>query len=328
MHYHRKPRWALPESRGTPEAIARGRRAFLGGAAAAAGGLAGVGGLFAGAPAQAAAPLEPFTPTPPTNPAFADAGRPVTAEKLNTRYNNFYEFGTTKDIADKAKQLPTDPWRLVIDGLVSKPLEIDVDELIKKMPIEERVVRHRCVEAWAMVAPWIGFPLPALLAMVEPQPEARYVRFETFKNVDVAPNQRTFWYPWPYVEGLSLAEAANPLSFMVVGAYGKVLHHQFGAPIRLHTPWKYGFKHIKSVVRITLTEKRPVSFWEELQGAEYGFWANVNPEVDHPRWSQATERVLGTDERVPTQLFNGYAPEVADLYAGEIFRQMGDALYR
>jgi sulfoxide reductase catalytic subunit YedY len=156
---------------------------------------------------------------------------------------------------------------------------------------------------------------------------AKYVRFETFQNPDVARGQRQFWYPWPYVEGLTMAEAANPLSFLVVGAYGKTLHDQFGAPIRLHTPWKYGFKHIKSIVRVSFVEERPVSFWEQLQDAEYGFWANVNPAVDHPRWSQATERVLGSDERVPTQLFNGYAEQVAHLYDG-MEADVGERLWR
>ncbi|MEO1328586.1 MAG: protein-methionine-sulfoxide reductase catalytic subunit MsrP [Pseudomonadota bacterium] len=324
MHYHRRPRWALPESAVTPEHIAVDRRAFLAGTALTAAGLA----LGAPSIARADAPLDPFAPKPPLNPDFADAGRPVTSEDLNARYNNFYEFGTSKDIADRAQALPADPWTLTVDGLVGKPLSMDVDDLIKKLPIEERIVRHRCVEAWSMVAPWIGFELSHLLKMVEPQPEARFVRFESFNDSSFAPNQRTFWYPWPYVEGLTLAEAGNPLSFMVVGAYGKVLHKQFGAPIRLHTPWKYGFKHIKSVTKITLTDEQPVSFWEELQGREYGFWANVNPEVSHPRWSQATERVLGSDERIPTELFNGYGEEVAALYQGERFEKLGDRLYR
>lgn len=178
-----------------------------------------------------------------------------------------------------------------------------------------------------MVVPWIGFPLSALLARARPLGSAKFVRFETFQNPDIARGQRQFWYPWPYVEGLTVEEAANPLSFMVMGAYGKILHKPFGAPIRLHTPWKYGFKHIKSIVRISLTDEQPLSFWEELQAAEYGFWANVNPAVDHPRWSQATERVLGTDERVPTELFNGYGPEVAHLYEG-MEAQVGDRLWR
>ena len=178
-----------------------------------------------------------------------------------------------------------------------------------------------------MVVPWIGFPLSALLAEVGPQSGAKYVRFETFLDPDIARGQRQHWYPWPYTEGLTLEEAGNELSFMVMGAYGRVLHKVFGAPIRLHTPWKYGFKSIKSITRMTLTNERPVSFWEELQASEYGFWANVNPEVDHPRWSQATEEVLGTDERVPTKLFNGYGEQVAHLYEG-LEADYGDRLWR
>lgn len=177
-----------------------------------------------------------------------------------------------------------------------------------------------------MVAPWIGFPLAALLDLAKPQAGAKYVRFETFLDKSVAPGQRQPWHPWPYVEGLTMAEAAHPLAFMVTGAYGKVLHKQFGAPVRLHLPWKYGFKSIKSIRRISFVAERPISFWEELQAREYGFWANVNPAVAHPRWSQASERVLGTDERVPTEIFNGYGAEVASLYAG--MEGLGDALYR
>jgi sulfoxide reductase catalytic subunit YedY len=195
------------------------------------------------------------------------------------------------------------------------------------MPIEERVIRHRCVEAWSMVTPWIGFPLAALVAEAKPLGSAKFLRFETFLDSDVARGQRQHWYPWPYVEGLTMAEATNELAFMVVGAYGRVLHKQFGAPIRLHTPWKYGFKSIKSITRISFVEEQPVSFWEELQAKEYGFWANVNPEVAHPRWSQATEEVLGTGERVPTQLFNGYGAQVASLYTG-MEAQLGDRLWR
>lgn len=167
-----------------------------------------------------------------------------------------------------------------------------------------------------MVVPWIGFPLAALVALADPTSDAKYVRMQTLEDRDTMPGLRQSWYPWPYTEGMTLDEATNPLAFMVVGAYGKVLHKQFGAPIRLHLPWKYGFKSLKSVVRVSFTAERPVSFWEELQAAEYGFWANVNPEVPHPRWTQSAERVLGTDERIPTLLYNGYAEEVAPLYAG------------
>lgn len=165
-----------------------------------------------------------------------------------------------------------------------------------------------------MVVPWIGFPLAELVRLAEPTSDAKFVRMETLADEETMPGLRQHWYPWPYVEGVTLAEAMNPLAFMVVGAYGKVLHKPFGAPIRLHLPWKYGFKSLKSVVRISFVSERPVGFWEELQGSEYGFWANVNPEFDHPRWSQAEERVLGSDERIPTEIYNGYGAEVAHLY--------------
>lgn len=317
MHYRRRPDWQLPERSATPEAVYLSRRTLLsamglGGLAAA--GAAGVAGLL---PAEAVAAQKPFEPRPALNPAFADAGRPVTDEATNTSYNNFYEFGTSKDIADAAAALVTDPWTVKIDGLVEKPFEIGVDELLRTMPMEERVYRHRCVEAWSMVVPWIGFPLAALVKRAAPLGSAKYVRFETFMNPEVARGQRQGWYPWPYVEGLTMAEATHDLSLMVVGAYGKTVHNAMGAPLRLHLPWKYGFKSVKSIARISFTEERPVSFWEELQGSEYGFWANVNPEVPHPRWSQSHERVLGTGDRIPTEKYNGYGLFVAGLYAGQ-----------
>jgi sulfoxide reductase catalytic subunit YedY len=182
------------------------------------------------------------------------------------------------------------------------------------MPLEERVYRHRCVEAWSMTVPWTGFPLRALLDAAQPLGAARYVKMTTFMDPDTASGQRQPWYPWPYVEGLTIAEAAHDLSFIATGLYGKPLPRQNGAPLRLATPWKYGFKSVKSIVHFELTAERPTSFWEAIQASEYGFWANVNPEVPHPRWSQASERVLGTDEQVPTLLLNGYAAEVASLY--------------
>ncbi len=324
MHVIRRPDWALPESAATPERVWLNRRAILAGMGLGAG--LGAAGLGAGA-AHAMGPTPAdFPHAAPRNPDFADAGRPVTAEELNARYNNFYEFGSHKQIYDAAQALETDGWTITLDGMVEQERKIAVDDLLTMMPLEERVLRHRCVEAWSMVVPWIGFELSALIEQARPLASAKYLRFETFLDSSVARGQRQFWYPWPYVEGMTMAEAANPLSFMVVGAYGRILHKQFGAPIRLHLPWKYGFKSIKSVTRISFVEERPVSFWEELQSAEYGFWANVNPEVSHPRWSQATEEVLGADERVPTQLFNGYAEQVAHLYAG--MESEGDRLWR
>ena len=286
------------------------RRKFMAGAA----GLAGAA-LIApyGARAQSGrnlTPGAPFDPRPAMNAAYADAGRPITDETVNSTYNNFYEFASHKQISEAAQRLETDGWTVQFDGLVEKPFEIGMEDLLSKVALEERVIRHRCVEAWSMVAPWIGFPVSEAMRLAQPLSSAKYVRFETFYNPSVAPGQREPWYDWPYVEGLTMAEAAHELSFLVVGAYGKVLPKQFGAPIRLHVPWKYDFKSIKSVVKISFVEERPVSFWEDAASSEYGFWANVNPSIAHPRWSQATERVLGTNERIPTQLFNGYAEEV------------------
>jgi len=306
--------WEMSESAATPEHLFRGRRALI--KAAAAGSILAAAGPFLGAPAASAEsdPTADLYPAKRNDRYVLD--RPVTAEKEVTTYNNYYEFGSQKTISSAAQELKVRPWSVVLDGMVDKPMTLAIDDLIRKMPIEERLYRHRCVEAWSMAVPWSGFPMKALVDLAKPLGSARYVRMETFMDAKVAPGQKQFWYPWPYVEGLTIAEATNDLAFMVTGAYGKPLAKQNGSPLRLATPWKYGFKSIKSIVRISFTDKRPKSFWETLQDSEYGFWANVNPEVPHPRWSQATERVLGTNERVPTQLFNGYGPYVADLYKG------------
>ena len=239
--------------------------------------------------------------------------RPLTDEFDATTYNNFYEFGSHKSIYKAAQALKTSPWAITIDGLVDNPKTIDWDDLLKQLPIEERVYRHRCVEAWSMIVPWTGFPLSSLISLVKPLSSAKYITLETIMDREAMPGLRQHWYPWPYTEGLTLPEAANELAFMATGVYGKKLPKQMGAPVRLVVPWKYGFKSIKSVVRITFTDKRPVSFWEKLQPKEYGFWANVNPEVSHPRWSQARERTL-SGQTIPTQLFNGYTEFVAHLY--------------
>jgi sulfoxide reductase catalytic subunit YedY len=247
------------------------------------------------------------------NEAF-QAGREMTEEKIATTYNNFYEFGTTKRIYDSAQNLTIKPWRIQIDGMVEKPIEIDAEELIRKMPLEERVYRFRCVEAWSMTVPWSGFPLSALVAMAKPAGNPQFLRMQTFVRSEEARGQRQDWYPWPYTEGLSMAEAMNDLAFMVTGAYGKPLPKQMGAPIRLATPWKYGFKSVKSIVRFSFTNDRPRTFWEGLAPDEYGFWANVNPAVAHPRWSQATEEVIGTGKRIPSVIYNGYGEQVAEMY--------------
>jgi sulfoxide reductase catalytic subunit YedY len=307
----KRPRgWELPESAATPEAAFLNRRTLMKGAV----GLIGASALPRLAAAQEADPTAELYPAP-RDPRFT-LDRPLTEESVSSNYNNFYEFGSSKRVAAAAQELVIRPWAVQIDGMVEEERTLDIDELIRAMTLEERLYRLRCVEAWAMAVPWTGFPLADLVAMARPLSSARYLRMETFLDPSVASGQRQSWYPWPYVEGVTMEEATNELAFMVTGVYGKPLDEQFGAPIRLALPWKYGFKSIKSIVRITFTDERPVSFWEELAAQEYGFWANVNPEVPHPRWSQATERMLGTDERRPTMLFNGYGEWVAGLYEG------------
>jgi sulfoxide reductase catalytic subunit YedY len=312
MHILRRPGWWLPENTATPEAVYLNRRRFL---AASGAGIAAAGLLPAAAAAQGAADpsagLYPFA----RNEKYK-LDRAITPEPINANYNNFYEFGSFKRVAAAAQALKIRPWTVKIEGMVEKPFEIAIDELLAKMPREERLYRHRCVEAWAMAVPWSGFPMRALLDLARPLGSARFVEMKTFLDPATASGQRQTWYPWPYTEGVTISEAANELAFLVTGAYGKPMAKQFGAPLRLALPWKYGFKHIKSIVSFNFTDKRPKSFWEALQPSEYGFWANVNPEVPHPRWSQATEEVLGTNERVPTKLFNGYGEYVADLYKG------------
>lgn len=311
--------WERRSADATPEALFNNRRKLV--KSLAAGSLLAAGSmLLAGcddAPAVVAGPPE-ADPSAPLYPVERNTrymlDRPITPEKLATSYNNYYEFGSSKSIVAQAQAIPLRPWMVSIDGLVEKPIEIDVDSLLKKMPLEERLYRHRCVEAWSMDVPWSGFGLKALVDFARPTSGARYLEMTSFNRPDVAPGQKSSWYPWPYVEGVTLAEATNELAFISTGAYGKPLPKQNGAPLRLTLPWKYGFKSSKGLVRFTFTDKRPISFWEQIQSREYGFWANVNPEVSHPRWSQATERVLGRDGRVPTQLYNGYGEFVADLY--------------
>ena len=307
MLIRRNRGWEIPESLATPESIFLNRRSLIGGAA----GLAA--GSLIGGRAFAAGEGSPYPA--PRNDAFT-LDRPITPERFSGDYNNFYEFSMSKTVLPAANALKTSPWTVKIDGLVEKPFEIGVDDLIKKIGLEERLYRHRCVEAWSMAVPWTGFPLSKLVALAKPTSGAKYVRFETFMDKAIAPGQRVFYYPWPYIEGLTMAEAGNDLPFVVTGIYGKPLPNQFGAPIRIAVPWKYGFKSAKSIVKVSFTADRPKTFWEGLQSSEYGFWANVNPAVPHPRWSQATERVLGTDQRVPTLIYNGYGEQVAGLYKG------------
>ena len=308
--------WHLPESVATPEAVFRDRRRLMKGVAAGTILLAsGPIGALARTP-RAVADEDPSAHLYPLvrNPRYV-LDRDLTDPQVAARYNNFYEFGSHKEIWRAAQKLPIRPWTVKVDGLVEQEFEIAIDDLLAKMPLEERLYRHRCVEAWSMAVPWSGFPLKALVELARPLGAAKYVVMETFLNAKAASGQRQFWYPWPYVEGLTMAEATNELAFMATGIYGKPMPKQHGSPLRLAAPWKYGFKSIKSIVRFSFAEKRPTTFWWKIQPSEYGFWANVNPDVPHPRWSQKTERVLGTNERVPTLIYNGYGEFVADLYA-------------
>ena len=284
----------------TDEALWLDRRAILAG-------LAGIG--LSGLARPAAAAMD-MTPT-----RWEDI----------TSYNNFYEFGTGKgDPVKHAGRMTTKPWSVRIDGLVDRPGDYDFARIMEQMTIEERIYRFRCVEAWSMVVPWNGFELADLLALAGVQPGAKYVAFETYLNRDEMPGTRFPVLDWPYVEGLRLDEAMHPLTIMATGIYGRDIPNQNGAPLRLVVPWKYGFKSIKSVVRITLTDSQPPTSWNKSAPQEYGFYSNVNPEVDHPRWSQASERKIGGGlfaPRIPTLMFNGYAEEVAGLYAGMDLRE-------
>lgn len=300
--------WEIPEHHATPEHIFLTRRALLGAGA----GLIGAGALPA--QAQTADPSAALYPAK-RNPAYT-LDRPLTPEDKASTVNNYYEFGGNYDVGRAAAKLKVRPWTVTLDGMVEQPRQVDIDTLLKAMPLEERLYRHRCVEGWSMALPWTGFPMKALVDYARPLSGAKYLRFETFLDKAVAPGQSGRFYPWPYVEGVTLAEANNDLAFFVTGIYGKPAPNQFGAPLRVALPWKYGFKSAKAIVKITFTDQRPKSFWEVAQGSEYGFWANVNPQVPHPRWSQATEKDIATGERRPTLLYNGYGAYVADLYTG------------
>ncbi|MGG5821728.1 protein-methionine-sulfoxide reductase catalytic subunit MsrP [Falsiroseomonas sp. HW251] len=324
MRIIRRRGWEIPDGQATPEHLVLNRRALM--AAAGAGAMlsteAQAQWLFGGSRGGGA--TDPWARNPADladlpqamrNPRY-QPGRALSPERDAVTYNNFYEFGSDKGIWNQAIRMPTRPWTIKVEGMVEQPGEFGVDDLIRRFGLEERVYRLRCVEAWSMTVPWTGFQLSKLLDVVRPQGSARFVRFETAQRPDAMVGLRQSWYPWPHVEGCTIEEAANELAFMPVGLFGKPLPPQNGGPFRVVFPWKYGFKSGKSVARIVVTDQRPKSFWETLQGNEYGFWANVNPEVAHPRWSQATERLIGSGERVPTRLFNGYGDFVANLYAG------------
>ncbi len=303
-------RWQpdMKDSEATPERLWLRRRDFLKLGAAGALSLAWPTRPEAGGPGGAMLPVAKRV-------GLAGGDTPTPWDDVTT-YNNFYELGTDKsDPAEHAATLRPRPWTVTIDGEVKKPLTLDVDALWKRFPLEERVYRMRCVEAWSMVIPWVGFPLGDLLRQVEPTSRAKFVAFQTLHDPVQLPGQRRAVLDWPYVEGLRIDEASHPLTLLAVGLYGRVLPGQNGAPLRLVVPWKYGFKGVKSIVRITLTERQPPTSWSRLSPREYGFYGNVNPEVDHPRWSQGRERRIGEFLKRKTLPFNGYT-EVASLYAG------------
>ncbi len=318
----------IPSSQITPEHLYLSRRHFMKGAAAIAAGAllaacrpeppsaldtVAVGADEAGsaAPATAAA----------ISVATDELGTPVNSFESITNYNNYYEFTVDKQrVAELAADFQTSPWRVVVTGMVDKPGIYDIDDLRRKFDQEERIYRLRCVEAWSMVIPWQGFPLAQLLQAAQPQSTAKYVRFQTLYDPEQMPGQKSSRYEWPYTEGLRLDEAMHPLTLLATGLYGRDLLPQNGAPVRLVVPWKYGFKSIKSIVTIELTDVMPTSLWMAAAPQEYGFYANVNPEVDHPRWSQASERLIGVG-RQETLMFNGYADQVASLYAGMDLRR-------
>ena len=315
------PRYRFPEptaSEITPEAIYRDRRRFIAG-------LAALPALTACARenAEPAVELPSGPPLPIAKKTDTTGGEEMTSYRDVTHYNNFYEFGTGKDDPAKyAHTLRSRPWSVEIAGFAENTGTFDVEYILKPHPLEERIYRLRCVEGWSMVIPWIGFPLADLLARFKPTSEAKYVAFTTLLDPEQMPGQRRRVLDWPYVEGLGIEEAMHPLAFIATGLYGHELPNQNGAPLRLVVPWKYGFKSIKSIVRIEFTQDRPPTSWNQATPSEYGFYSNVNPNVDHPRWSQRTERrIAGSGsslfaERIPTRMFNGYADQVASLYMG------------
>jgi sulfoxide reductase catalytic subunit YedY len=317
----------IPSSQITPEHLYLSRREFLKGM-----GLLGASAAFLAAcsssptaPITTATNPSPVQPIEPTVGATAEPTTEVTEEltpyEAVTNYNNYYEFTINKEgVARLARDFRTSPWEIQVGGMVANPRTFDIDDLLK-FTQQERIYRLRCVEGWSMVIPWMGFPLSELLNVVEPTGDAKYVRFETLYDPAQMPGQNNRGYQWPYVEGLRLDEAMNDLSILATGLYGKPLLPQNGAPVRLVVPWKYGFKSIKSIVKIDLVSEMPVSLWMAAAPHEYGFYANVNPEVNHPRWSQSSERRIGDFSRQPTLMFNGYEEQVAHLYAGMDLRE-------
>ena len=300
---------SIPSSQITPKDVYLSRRDFI-----------KTAGVIAGSLTLAACGVSPIQANPGVTPnpsQVSETGEvPNTLDEI-THYNNYYEFTTDKEgVARLAANFKTSPWDVEVTGLVNKPGQYSVDDLIRKFQPEERIYRLRCVEAWSMVIPWVGFPLSKLLAEVEPSSDAKYVRFETVFNPDEMPGQKQPLYPWPYQEGLRMDEAMNDLAILATGLYGGELPAQNGGGIRLVVPWKYGFKSIKAVIKVELTAEQPATMWETIAPNEYGFYANVNPQVDHPRWSQGSERRIGEISRRDTLMFNGYSDQVAYLYEG------------
>ncbi|HLJ46075.1 MAG TPA: protein-methionine-sulfoxide reductase catalytic subunit MsrP [Bryobacteraceae bacterium] len=299
--------WEIPDRLATPEQVYLNRRTLLKSA-----GFLGIDRLLAAATDK--------SPYPAKHNSEFTVDRPTTEEWAAESYNNFYEFNQEDKSAvkDLVGKFQISPWKVEVSGLIAKPKTLDPDDLVRTMSLEERLYRHRCVEAWSMVLPWTGFQFSELIKEVQPKPEAKYVRFVSVYRPKEMPGQVKYeWYPWPYFDGLRMDEALNPLTFMVTGLYGKPLPKQNGAPIRIVMPWKYGFKGPKSIVKIEFVAKEPPSLWNKVAPKEYGFYSNVNPNRPHPRWSQASERVIPSGERRPTLMYNGYEKYVASMYKGD-----------
>jgi sulfoxide reductase catalytic subunit YedY len=311
----------LPSSEITDKKLYLRRRDFLLGAGALAGAALFTGHEWSGTPGAQSVEAAGIKLDVAKKTDYAGGEKPTSLKDI-THYNNFYEFGTDKySPADEAQRLRTRPWTVAVEGLVKKPKTYDIDTILKLAPLEERVYRHRCVEGWSMVIPWLGFSLGEFIRQVEPTSKAKYVELTTLYDPAQMPGQRSGVLEWPYVEGLRLDEALHPLALLCMGLYGEVLPNQDGAPLRLVVPWKYGFKSVKSVVKIRLVENQPATTWNKAAPSEYGFYSNVNPTVDHPRWSQAKERRIGEFFKRSTLMFNGYGDQVASLYAGMDLRK-------
>jgi sulfoxide reductase catalytic subunit YedY len=314
----------IPSSEITPKSAYLNRRQFITGAVAAGAALAGGFYLRSGSHGESVVQASGEKLSGITKSKYSTTEKPTSLQDI-TNYNNYYEFSTDKyEPNGLSKGFRTRPWSVAIDGMVRKRKTLDIDTILKLSPLEERIYRHRCVEGWSMVIPWVGFPLSALIKAADPLPSAKFVAFQTILAPDQMPNQKRDVLPWPYVEGLRMDEAMHPLTILAVGLYDQVLPNVDGAPLRLVVPWKYGFKGIKAIVKVSFTDKMPPTTWNLMAPDEYGFYSNVNPTVDHPRWSQATERRIGASlfaPKQPTLMFNGYADQVASLYSGMDLRK-------